>query len=302
MARRHGTRSIALSLASGLTAAAVSASMLALGATSAAAEPVLDASCPGPPSSSGNTATDARRAQTFTAQTSGSLVRGEVEINKPAGFSLGDFVMQIVAVDAFGFPTNTVLASTTIPNASVPSGDSRIAGDFAAPASVLAGERYALLITRPGGSDFLIRDRSGNPCPGQEFLSLSLDGEWILEADFDLVFAVFVAPAPAPMADRTLTLDANKNKVKKGKKVSLSGHLDSAEQACESGQAVELQRKKPRQTTLTTVEQLQTDAAGSFSARKKVKKTFEYRAQVPETATCAGQTSNIEKVKVKKRK
>jgi hypothetical protein len=33
-----------------------------------------------------------------------------------------------------------------------------------------------------------------------------------------------------------------------------------------------------------------------------VKKTFEYRAQVPETATCAGQTSNTEKVKVKKQK
>jgi hypothetical protein len=41
---------------------------------------------------------------------------------------------------------------------------------------------------------------------------------------------------------------------------------------------------------------------GHFSARKRVEKTFEYRAQVPETATCAGGISNTEKVKVKKPK
>jgi hypothetical protein len=36
--------------------------------------------------------------------------------------------------------------------------------------------------------------------------------------------------------------------------------------------------------------------------REKVKKTFQYRAQVAETATCLGGLSNTEKVKVKKRK
>jgi hypothetical protein len=283
--------------------AALSGSMVGLGTTPAAAEPVLDANCPGPPNSMGNTATDARRAQTFTAQTTGSVIRGEVEINKPAMSTLGDFVMQVVAVDTFAFPTNTVLASTTIPNASVPSGNTRIAGDFAAPASVVAGERYALLITRPGGQAFLIRDRNGNPCLGQEFLSLSLDGEWILEADFDLVFSIFVEPAPGPKRDRTLSLDANKNKVKKGKRVTLTGRIAETRQAgsCVAGQTVELQRRKPSQADFTTVEQLQTDAAGAFSAKEKVKKTFDYRAQVAETATCLGRTSNTEKVKVKKK-
>jgi len=108
-------------------------------------------------------------------------------------------------------------------------------------------------------------------------------------------------PTP-PKVDRTLTLDANKNKVKKGKKVTLSGHLDSAEQACESGQAVELQRKRPKQTAFTTFAQLQTDAQGDFSLKKKLKKTSEFRAQAAETATCAGQASNTEKVKVRKEK
>lgn len=102
-------------------------------------------------------------------------------------------------------------------------------------------------------------------------------------------------------AERTLTLDANKNKVKK-KKVVLSGQLESAKQPCESGQAVELQRKKPKQTSFTTFAELQTDAQGFFSARQKLKKTFEFRAQVAETGGCDDALSNTEKVKVKKKK
>jgi hypothetical protein len=104
--------------------------------------------------------------------------------------------------------------------------------------------------------------------------------------------------------NRTLTLDANKNKVKKRKKVTLSGRLAPAARQgpCESAQTVQLQRKRPSQTTFTTFASLQTDAQGSFSLKKKVKKTFEYRAQVVETATCLGGLSNIEKVKVKRKK
>jgi hypothetical protein len=104
--------------------------------------------------------------------------------------------------------------------------------------------------------------------------------------------------------NRTLTLDANRNKVKKGKKVTLSGRLTPAARQgpCESGQTVELQRKRPKQTTYTTFTQVQTNADGSFSLKQKVKKTFEFRAQVVETAACTAALSNSEKVKVKKKK
>jgi hypothetical protein len=110
-------------------------------------------------------------------------------------------------------------------------------------------------------------------------------------------------PPPAK-ADRTLTLDADKSKVKNGKKVTLTGQLSAPgnEAACQAGLAVELQRKKPNQATFATLELLGTDAAGAFSTKEKVKKTFEYRAQVAETEACLGQTSNTEKVKVKKKK
>ncbi len=165
---------------------------LLLAAGSAPAQGLLDANCPGPP----NTATDPdpgdRDVQTFTPQRTGSLVRGETEISKAGGAA--DWVMQIVTTDGSGTPTNNVLASTTIANASVPDGDSRIVGLFASPASVVAGQQLGLLITRTGES-YTLRDRSDNPCPGQEFFSAS-GGPFMAEQPiFDFVFAVFVKPS-----------------------------------------------------------------------------------------------------------
>jgi hypothetical protein len=122
--------------------------------------------------------------------------------------------------------------------------------------------------------------------------------------DPDLTAPNCPQPAPTPaQAGRNLTLDANKNKVKKGRNVTLTGQVNeiARQGACESSQPVQLQRKRPSQTTFTTVEQLQTSATGSFSTKRKVKKTYEYRAQVPETDACLGQTSNTEKVKVNKK-
>jgi NHL repeat len=108
---------------------------------------------------------------------------------------------------------------------------------------------------------------------------------------------------PVGRADRSVTLDANKNKVKKGRKVRLFGRITklAGQGECESAQNVLLQRKRPKRTAFTTVQQLQTEAQGSFSTKRKVKKTFQYRAEAPETANCAEGLSNTEKVKVKKK-
>jgi hypothetical protein len=100
---------------------------------------------------------------------------------------------------------------------------------------------------------------------------------------------------------RNVSLDANKHKVKKGKKVTLSGQIAEARQtgACAANQTVELQRKKPSASGFTTVAQLQTDAGGAFTTKRKVKKTLEYEARLAETATCGAADSNVEKVKAK---
>jgi hypothetical protein len=109
-------------------------------------------------------------------------------------------------------------------------------------------------------------------------------------------------PSLPPCQARALTLDASKSKVEEGKKVRLSGQVVETRQAgaCAANQTVELQRKKPKQSEFATFDQVQTDPEGEFSTKEKVKKTFEYRAQVAESAACGGQVSDTEKVKVKR--
>jgi hypothetical protein len=209
---RWGRRTLALSFVVGLTALAAP--------QAASAQGVLDANCPGPETISFPSGDDARWAETFTALTSGSLVRAETEIGKSG--PAGDFAMQILATDAAGDPTNTVLASTTIPDAFVPTGNSRIAGLFATPASVVAGEQYAFVITRPG-EEFTIRDRGDNPCPaGAEYLSPSQTAAFGgADTCCDLIFAVFVeppaAPNPQPEVGDTTAPDATITKHPKAK-------------------------------------------------------------------------------------
>jgi hypothetical protein len=174
---------------------------------------------------------------------------------------------------------------------------------------VLAGDVIGLyvstsgLVVRAGGGVYFLHREFADSSPGTTSafvlsgVSQQIDVSASLEPDAD------DDGFGDETQDRPLSLHANKAKVKKGKRVTLFGGIPAARQdgRCAASRPVELQRKGSSQTTFTTVEQLQTDPAGNFSAKKKVKKTFEYRAQVPETATCAGQTSNTEKVKVRKK-
>jgi hypothetical protein len=109
-----------------------------------------------------------------------------------------------------------------------------------------------------------------------------------------------------PKIDRTVTLDSNKGKTEKGRKVRLTGQVDApgAEPACEPNQTVELQRKKKAQpdTAFQTFDSLQTDQDGNFADKLKVRKTFIYRAQLPETEACDDELSNTQKVRVQKPK
>lgn len=170
--------------------------LLALGpATSQAALP--DATCPGP-TNGGETGTE---AQTFTAVHTGTLVRGEMFIAKVPG---SDFQMQIFAAGPSG-PTGPALGTATIPDSSVvsvpsplPPGPSEPAdGTFSPGVPVTAGQMYAIVVTRLGPEFWLTKDRSGNPCPGNEF-NLDMDGSWMLKnPTYDYPFSTFVTPPNA---------------------------------------------------------------------------------------------------------
>jgi hypothetical protein len=128
----------------------------------------------------------------------------------------------------------------------------------------------------------------------------------------DALDAIAFAPKPA----RSVNLQ--KKKLQKGKKVRLSGHVDSPtalrtlvlpaaqvpgdHSACDVGQTVELQRKTPKAKSFGAFRLLTTDNAGNFSTKVKVKKTFQYRAFLSETPLCEKATSNIQNVKKLKKK
>jgi hypothetical protein len=207
------------------SAMALAIGLAALAAPSAAsAQAVPDASCTSPSAGVIGQPGNNRGAQTFTAQNTGALTRAQVEIDKIG--NPGDWILSINAVDGLGIPTNTVLGTTTIPDASVPSGVGTLTGDFASPAAVTAGQQYALVFTRPASDTLRIRYSAVNACPGDAFFSFSqtdpFDYVCVNPNVCDLVFAVFVEPpktqsVPPPVSTGTRARALKKCKKKKSK-------------------------------------------------------------------------------------
>jgi hypothetical protein len=152
-------------------------------------------------------------AQTFTALHTGTLVRAQVAEIEKVEFG-GDFQAQILPVDASGTPVNGPLATTRIPDASVPVGISTLSVTFGSPANVTAGQQYALVVSRlsaASGVGFGYRDRNDNPCAGQEFFSDTQVGGWSAGGpQYDLIFSTFVNPTNqftvGKLKRRTLTV------------------------------------------------------------------------------------------------
>lgn len=133
-----------------------------------------------------------RIAQTFTALTSGSLVRADLRVRK-AESSAGDYIVQLGTVDSFGTPTNEVLAVASVPSGEVPDGDSTVPFSFSQPVSVVAGTQYALILTQPGSAFLGWTGHFGDPCAGRRFVSLNQSSPFQAgDNEFDLEFTTFV--------------------------------------------------------------------------------------------------------------
>ncbi len=205
---KKSTLSRMLRLTRGTTIALSLAVMLAAGlllspARSAQAQQpppqgTADANCSGPLESY-HEARGQRMAQTFTAQNSGELTSAQLEVYEDPSSS-NDYVLAIHAVDASDVPTNTVLASATVPDPTA-SGDMTITGNFADPATVEAGQQYALVVKKLGPDYLGLGIRVGDDCPGKVHLSGSgtdpfTDGL----SNEDLVFATYVTVNEPPLA------------------------------------------------------------------------------------------------------
>jgi hypothetical protein len=165
----------------------------------ASAQGTLDANCPGPREFTFGTMSGgaSRFAQSFTVGITGEITSAQVEVTKSG--TAGDYRLDINEVGAGGVPTNTVLASATIPDAAVPAGDSIITGSFASPPQVNAGQEYALIVTRPASSGLGVGTRTGNDCPGRLFFSMTQTGVFAPLGDtYDLIIAVVVRETDSP--------------------------------------------------------------------------------------------------------
>jgi hypothetical protein len=188
-----------IAVATGLTAVSL---FIFCGQATAATE-VQDAACLGSSGVYHQPTNGSRVAETFTALHTGAVTRAQFSVYKDSA-TTGDYVLDLRTLAGSSVPTDTVLASTTVLNASVPDGQSLISNTFSAPPSVVAGQRYALGVSRPGGSQIAIEVLS-NPCSDNQLFTSPGSGlPWTMPngGSWDARFAVFVTP-PSPTSPTT---------------------------------------------------------------------------------------------------
>ena len=102
------------------------------------------------------------------------------------------------------------------------------------------------------------------------------------------------------VAARTITLRSSRDSVQRGRTARLSGVITAIanEAACEDGQTVTLQRRRPGQPGFANFNTTTSDPGGSYSKRIRPRRTFIYRATLAASSQCEAATSNVKKVRV----
>jgi RTX calcium-binding nonapeptide repeat (4 copies) len=185
----------------GPLAVATCAAFVLASAPTAAAQESLAASCEPTLNLYEGQTGDRLLAQPFSSQLSGNLTRAELELRDLSGS--GDWIVQIRSAQPSGTfpgelePTAVVLASATLPDASVPEGDSLQSVVFANPAAVVTGGSYAMSITRPAATDpnslAVGAHTPSTECLHRSYYSTNGGTSWT-SLGSDLIFRVFVAP------------------------------------------------------------------------------------------------------------
>jgi hypothetical protein len=115
------------------------------------------------------------------------------------------------------------------------------------------------------------------------------------------------AAGPAPtLSGRTVDIAASRTRVLRSRaaqrrsRTRLRGAVEAFANAaaCEPGQTVQLQRRRPGQARYRTFAQVRTNGRGGFARSLRPRRTYYYRARVPQTADCLGAVSERERVAV----
>ena len=143
----------------------------------------------------------------------GLLTRVEIAISKPPGTD-EDYVIEIRAAALPLRPTATVLASTVIPSAGVPTGDSVISASFPNPVKFTQRDFYLLVIHR--AADLLVGIH------GEQFCGLSLffgndpsGSDWIVGDYPEAEYNIYVTP-PTCMGEPATIVGTTGNDVRQG--------------------------------------------------------------------------------------
>jgi Ca2+-binding RTX toxin-like protein len=151
-------------------------------------------------------------AQTFTAEKSGRLTTVEVRVYDFGGEA--GLVMEIRTVGASGAPTQTVLASTTIPASQIGSGrTNEVTGIFDPGVEVEAGQQYALVLRATERGLLVWRGAVRNPCPGGQTYFFDRGGIGHFPGD-DVFFSAFGTPSESD--DTCTKTGTNKGDVLRG--------------------------------------------------------------------------------------
>jgi hypothetical protein len=157
-------------------------------------------------------------AQTFTAGTTGDLDQVDLHFSAD-GTPTVPLSIEIRSVSA-GAPSNSVLASTTVPASSI-SAPGFLPIHFATPVPVTAGTQYAIVAL--SSTDFANKynwKSSSLPDPyagGAAFTAAPPTGSWMGTPN-DLAFKTYVAPRAGPTGRRAAALKKCKKKHSKKKR------------------------------------------------------------------------------------
>lgn len=143
-------------------------------------------------------------AQTFTAGITGRLDQADLLL-----FQGGDASLPLtieIRYASITAPGDTVVASTSIPAASVATSGAFVSVTFPSPGPVTAGTQYAIVAY--SSSHYAWEYSDSNPYPAGDFAysaSSPPSNAWTASSNFDLAFRTYVgapaaAPGPAPAA------------------------------------------------------------------------------------------------------
>ena len=225
---------------------AMTASVGLFGAGPASAAEVPDANCGDPtaPSGSGSSCIP-RVGQTFTALNTGQLTSATVSVD--TGPSNATFSMQIRPLDVSGVPEES--AASAIATESVPApaspGFTPLIANFSSPASVVAGQQYALVVERTADLFGLGIEDPAVPCVGDMWIT-NPGPVWginctpdppPMQVCFDSAFSILVnavepPPTPPPAQPTPPGQGAKKKKCKKQKKKGKSVSASAKKKRC----------------------------------------------------------------------